>query len=341
MADIKQYPFVRHFRGAPTDHVVHLHRGKVAHTGTGQAFWFRPLTAALSLVPADDRELPLLFHAWTADYQDVTVQATVTYRFADPAAAAERIDFAIDPDRAAWRGTPLDQVAHLLTELAQQYALDLLAGMDLATVLVGGVAGVRARVAEGLTTDERLAATGITVVGVRVVAIRPEPDLEKALKTPARELVQQDADKATYERRAMAVERERAISENELQSQIELATRTEQLVAQQGANERRRSVEEAAAERIAVEARAEADRMRAAARAETLQVVGAAEAEAEGAKMAVYAELDPKVLLALAVRELGRQLPNIGTLNVTPDMLTAALAQLAAPKPTADHKEVR
>ncbi len=38
-----------------------------------------------------------------------------------------------------------------------------------------------------------------------------------------REAVQQDADRATYERRADAVHRERAIAENELANQIELA----------------------------------------------------------------------------------------------------------------------
>lgn len=85
-------------------------------------------------------------------------------------------------------------------------------------------------------------------------SIRPEAELERALQTPMRERLQQDADKATYERRALAVERERAISENELQSQIELAKREELLVEQRGANERRRATEAAAAGRIEVEA---------------------------------------------------------------------------------------
>lgn len=333
MADISRYPFVRHFRGAPTDHVVHLHRGRPKRSGAGLSFWFRPLSAALSLVPVDDRELPLLFHARTADFQDVTVQATVTYRFADPEAAAARLDFAIDPDRGTWRADPLGQVAHLLTELAQQYAIDLIASTPLEDALSGGLGTVRAIMADGLADDDRLRQTGIAAAGVRVVAIRPEPDLERALQTPTRELVQQEADRATYERRALAVERERAISENELQSQIELATRTEQLLAQQGTNDRRRATEAAAAQRIEVEARVDADRLRAQARAETVQVVGAAETATEAARMNVYADLDPRILLALAARDLGGKLPSIGTLNLTPDLLSGALAQLTTTPP--------
>src|SRR4029079_13124978 len=102
----------------------------------------------------------------------------------------------------------------------------------------------------GLAGDARLAETGLAVVDVRVVAVRAEADVERALQTPTREQVQQDADKATFERRALAVERERAIAEHELQNQIELARREEQLVEQKGQNERKRSTEQAAAGRI-------------------------------------------------------------------------------------------
>lgn len=74
MAVISNYPFVRHLRVSPTAHIRALSRGKVVHDGPGLAFWFRPLPASMSEVPLDDRELPLLFHARTADFQDVTVR---------------------------------------------------------------------------------------------------------------------------------------------------------------------------------------------------------------------------------------------------------------------------
>ena len=35
MADIRSVPLARHLRGAPTLHVRHVRRGKVAHEGTG------------------------------------------------------------------------------------------------------------------------------------------------------------------------------------------------------------------------------------------------------------------------------------------------------------------
>lgn len=59
-------------------------------------------------------------------------------------------------------------------------------------------------------------------------------------------------------------------------------------------------------------------------------MVGAAEAEAERARLAAYRELDPATLLALAARELAGGLPQIGTLNLTPDLVTGLLARLTA-----------
>ena len=76
----------------------------------------------------------------------------------------------------------------------------------------------------------------------------------------------------------------------------------------------------------------ERDRLRAATQAENRQVMGAAEAEAEAARLAVYRDADPAVLLALAAQALAARLPQIGQLNLTPDMVTGALARLSAPR---------
>ena len=318
MADIHPYPFLRHLRGAPTSYIRHTLNGRVLHEGVAQSFWFRPLSAVLSELPVDDRELPLIFHARTADYQDVVVQATVTYRIAEPPRAAERIDFGVDPRSGRWRSTPLEQLGSLLTELAQQHALELLARLQLAEALVEAPPRLRERIESGLTTDERLAAIGIAVVAVRVGPIRPETDLEKALGTPARELVQQEADRSTFERRALAVESERAIAENELHNQIQLAKREQELIAQRGQNEQRRIEDAAAASRV--EAAAQADRV---------GVIGKAEGEAEQARLAAYRDLHPPILLGLALKELAANLPAIERLTLAPDVLGEALAHVA------------
>jgi regulator of protease activity HflC (stomatin/prohibitin superfamily) len=330
MADIKSYPLTRHLRGTSTMHVRHLRRGSLVHDGTALSFFFRPLSAVLSEVPVDDRELPLVFHARTGDFQDLAVQASVTFRVTDPATASARIDFAIDPANGRWRGTPLEQIASLLTETAQQQVLGLVAASPLADLLADGVSQIRDRIVRGLAADSRLAETGITVLGARVVALRPDPDVEKALRTPARELIQQEADRATYERRALAVERERAIAENELQNKIELARREEQLIAQRGANARRQAEEAATASQIEANAEAAREERLAEAKAAGTRALGEADAAAEAARVAAYQDLPQAQLLALAAKDLAGSLPEIGTLVLAPDLLTPLLVKLAA-----------
>ncbi|GAA2774093.1 SPFH domain-containing protein [Streptomyces showdoensis] len=328
MADITRRAGWRHLRSAPTAHIRHHRGGRIVHDGAGLSFWFRALSAALSEVPVDDRELAMAFHARTADFQDVSVQSTVTYRIADPGAAATRLDFSVDPDTGVWRGTPLEQIAGLLTESAQQHALDVLARIPLAEALVDGVTAVRERMAAGLAAEPRLPDTGIEVVAVRVVALRPEPEVERALRTPAREQIQQEADRATYERRAVAVERERAIAENELASKIELARQEERLVDQRGINARREAEESAAADAVRAEAEAARTVRLARAEAEAAREVGAARAEAQTAWLRAHADVPAATLHALAATRAAEQLPRIEHLTLSPDVLTGLLARL-------------
>lgn len=323
MATITWFPFVRHLGGSATTYVQLLKAGAVRREGIGVSFWFRPLGATVSEVPVDDRELPMLFHGRTSDYFDVAVQGTITFRIHDPAMAARRIDFSVDPGTGLWRGRPLDQLAGLLVETAQQQTTQLLARHGLTDAVERGVEAARDAIAAGLASDARLADTGVSVISVRIVAISPEPDIEKALQTPARELIQQEADRATFERRARAVEREAAIGENELENQIELARREEQLVTQRGANGKR-AAELAAATRLE-EAQAQA---------RATELVGAAEAGAEAARLAGYADLPEAVVLGLALRELAANMPDLQSLVVSPDALAPLLARLAGPAGT-------
>lgn len=331
MADIDRRFGFRHLRGTPTAHIRCFRRGKLAHEGVGLSFWYRPLTAVISEVPVDDRELPLLCHARTADYQDVTVQLALTFRIEDPELAARRIDFSVDPDTGRWRSDPLAQISGLLTENVQQYAVEVLTRLPLDAALADGVVAVRDRIRAGLAEDDtRLAQTGAAVLDVRVVAVRAEPEVEKALQTTAREKVQQEADRATYERRAMAVQRERAISENELQNQIELARQEEQLLAQRGANARRQAEEAAAANRIETEAEASREERLTLVKAAGTRALGEAQAAGEAARLTAYRDLPEQVLYGLALKELAANVPNIDSLVVTPDLLAPLLKRLGA-----------
>ncbi|WP_066723724.1 band 7 protein [Sphingomonas pituitosa] len=147
------------------------------------------------------------------------------------------------------------------------------------------------------------------------------------VQTPTFEALQQKADQATFERRALAVEKERAIAENELANRTELARREQQLIAEEAANARARAAGVAEAQQV--ETAAEAERIRA---------VESAKAEAELAHMAVYRDLPPAVLLGLAARDLAGKLDTIEHLNVTPDLLATLLGEFRRVAPALPAK---
>jgi regulator of protease activity HflC (stomatin/prohibitin superfamily) len=278
------------------------------------------------------------------------VQGVVTYRVAAPATLAGRVDFTIDLESGAYVRQPIEKIELLLSQLAQQHAFGYVAETGVREVLTHGHEQIRDRVAAALAQDPSLAAMGLTVVTVRISSIAPTPEVERALEAPMRERIQQEADEATFARRALAVEKERAIRENELVNRIELARREEQLIAQEGQNARRKAGEDAESARIGAEAeagrarldaqvQAERTRVSGEANAQSIREVEGARAEAECAKMEAYRTLPPAVLGALAARELAGKLQRIEHLNITPDALGPLLQNFfeAASKRLADR----
>jgi len=339
MAEIRSYPFFNHVRVDASSFALHFRGTRLRHSGRGLAFWFRPLKDCVVEIPADDRELALVVHGRSADFQDVAVQGLVTYRVLDPAKLAERVDFTVDPKTGAFLRQPLEKIAQIVSQLAQQHAADFIAQAPIRQILTENQARIRILVEQGLTSDAQLKAMGLAILGVRVSSVKPCPDLEKALEAPMREKIKQEADEAAFGRRAMAVQTERAIQENELQNRIELAKREELLIGQQGQNERRLAQEKVEAQHIALasevraqsmraEANAKAERMRFEAEAEGIRAVEGAKVEAERKRMEAQAALPPGIMMGLALKELAGKLQRIDHLNLGSDILGPALVNL-------------
>ncbi len=317
MAEIRRYPIYRHLRADASAQILHYRHARLLHNARGASFWFDPLGDSIAEVPLDDRELVLVVHGRSRDYQDVTAQGTLTYRFADPVRVAQRYDFTIGLANGKHVHTPLDTIETMLAGLAEQYAQSYLARADLRDVLVDGALRSRTAIDEGLRANDALEASGIAIVSVRMRLVRPTADIEKAIEAPMRERIKADADEAAFGRRALAVEKERAIAENELQNRIELAKREEFLIAQQGENERRKAQHAADAAVIA----ADSD-------ARNIATVDGARLAIERAKVEAYAIVPPAVMLGLAAREFAGKIDHVGTLTLTPDLVGPYLAGL-------------
>ncbi len=254
MAQITRYPFFAHLRSEPNQYILHFSGGRLTREGKGVAYWFRPLSAAVAQVPVEDCSATFLLAERSADFQEVSVQCTAVYRFSDPKLAASRINFSISLVNGNWVEDPLDRAASLWNQRARPSVRAYLATVQVADAVRNGPEVLGRELTKALAVDEELTAVGLRLVSVQVDQVIATPEVRKALETPTRESIQQKADEAVFQRRALAVEKERAIKENELETQVELAKRQDDLIRQQGSNKLREVESAAAAERAKLEA---------------------------------------------------------------------------------------
>ncbi|RUX34741.1 band 7 protein [Mesorhizobium sp. M2A.F.Ca.ET.042.01.1.1] len=316
MATIRSLGFVAQLRSEASSHVIRYRDGREMQSGRGLVLWFVPETASIAELPMDDREMTLFVKGRSQDFQTVAVQGTIGWHVVDPARLAERVDFSIDLKTGKLRGEPIEKIQARIAGIANQAVQQYLGQAPVRALLDAGPAPLRERLQALVAADPALTDIGVAAVAVRLTNLTPTSELERALQTPTFEALQQKADEATFQRRALAVEKERAIAENELANKTELARREKLLIAEEAENVRNRAT--GAAEAQQIEAGAEAERIRA---------IEGAKAEAEQQHIAIYRDLPPAILLGLAAQQLAGKLDKIEHVNVTPDLLATVLGE--------------
>lgn len=123
---ISRYLFFRHRRAEPSSHLIQYRKGHQVRSGRGVDFWFLPLSASLVEVPVDDREQSFLCNGRSSDFQELTVQGVITYRVNAPETLAGRGDFGIDLASGKYLKEPIEQMATMVAQLAQQIVLEYL-----------------------------------------------------------------------------------------------------------------------------------------------------------------------------------------------------------------------
>jgi len=358
MAEMRNFIFFRHLKADSTSFIMHFRGEKLMNKGTGLSFYFNPLKDIIAEVPSEDREVDVIIDGKSKDYQPIKAQGVLTYKVADPLVLAKRVDFSIDLRRGCFLKKPIERIAQFLGQLAQQYTYEYLSTNMVQDILREGHSQLKKYIESGLLGNDELMKMGLEFVSLRISAVNSIPDLEKALEAPSREKIKQEADEASFARRALAVENERAIQENEMKNRIELAKREEELIEQNALNSKRQVNEEvennkirsefemttkirlakAQAEETLIKMEAEAKRtlIESEAKSKEMILLGDAKAQAhlaigevkvrcEAQRMEAFGNLPAHGMYALAFKEFSRKLNSIEHLNLSSDSLTSSL----------------
>ncbi|QNP41655.1 SPFH domain-containing protein [Lysobacter solisilvae (ex Woo and Kim 2020)] len=326
---------LRYAKATPSTYVIQYRNGQPVREGTGLAFFYFAPNASLVSVPLESVDVPFMFNEVSSDFQQVTVQGQVTYRVADPKLLASLMNFSLKPNSEYVSEDP-SRLPQRVVNAVQVQLRAVLSGRSLQELLRGSEQLVQT-VREGLRRPDGLASLGLELVNLAVLAVRPNPETARALEATVREQILKQADDATYLRRNSAIEQERAIKENELNTEIAVETkkrqiRETQLEAERAALEKRQQIQhQDMAGRIELEDR---NKALTALRVENAQKESDAKAYAVAAVMKAVHGIDPKVLqaltvgnadpgalIAMAFQGLAENAQRIGELNITPDLL--------------------
>jgi len=338
---------IKFIKVQPTTYLLQYRGGKIVREGLGLSFFYYGPTTSLVAVPVASTDTPFIFQETTADFQAVTIQGQVTYRISEPKRLAALLNYTLEKDGDTYVSEDPEKLPERVIHVINVIARAELQKLPLREAIRASdtlVQAVKAR----LVAAEEITSLGLEVLGLSILAIKPTPETARALEAETREQLFREADEAVYARRNSAVEQERAIKENELNTEIAVenkkrqiretqmeAERTvqekkhlvlkEALEANIGMEDRRKSLVALAGEN----AKAAAD-ARAYGVSSTMKALGSADAKILQALATTG--MKPEQLIAFAFQELAGRADKIGQLNISPDLLRELLTPQPARK---------
>lgn len=327
---------IRFIKIQPTTYLLQYRRGRIVREGAGLAFYYFAPTTSLVTIPVASTDVPFIFEEPTADYQTVTLQGQVSYRVVDAKKLAGLMNFTLAPDGRDYASDDPEKLPQRVINLVHVLARAELQQRPLRQAIHAAADIVQA-VRQQLGASGEVAALGLEILGLSLLAIKPTPETARALEAETREQLLKEADEAIYARRNSAVEQERAIKENELNTEIAVENKKRQIRETQmdaeravqekenllkqealesniGLEERRKSLVALAADN----ARAEAD-ARAYGVSTTMQALSTTDPKILQALASTG--MKPQQLIAFAFQELASKADKIGQLNISPDLL--------------------
>lgn len=325
----------QYIKATPTQFIMHYRAGQLKRSGTGLAFfYFRP-SSSIVVVPIGSGDVPFIFNEVSADFQAITIQGQLTYRVQDPQKLASLLNYTVNGSQMLYVSEDPQKLPQRLINLLQVLVRAEVQKLPLKAA-IHSTDSVATGVMSKLSAVTELSALGVEVLGLAIQAIRPNPEMSRALEAEAREDLLRRADQAIYDRRNSAVEQERKIKENELNTEIAVEEKKRQIretkvEADLAVEAKEQQVRKAKLDgEIAIEndrkqlvvaqvenAKAEADVQAYAVEAslKPLQNLDAAVLQA----LAVQ-NTDPRLMASLALKQLAENAGKIGTLNISPDL---------------------
>ena len=213
-------------RFEPTQYVIKVKGGKVVKKGLGLSFFYNTMTTGLMVIPATAMDSSFMFDdLMTDDFQSVSVQGGITYLIEDYERAAKMIDFSYKDSRKNYEIALVNArqvITKRITNLANKTAAKFISTKNLRTALKSAEE-LAEYLNESMQEDKAVTEYGLRILSVAVLGVTASAETRRALESAAREEILKQQDDAIYKRRNSAIEQERLVRENELNTEISVA----------------------------------------------------------------------------------------------------------------------
>jgi hypothetical protein len=338
---------IKFIKVQPTTYLLQYRGGQVVREGLGLSFFYYAPATSLVAVPVASTDVPFIFQETTGDFQAVTIQGQVTYRVGEPRRLATLLNYTLAADGQTYAAEDPEKLPERVIHVINVLARAELQKLPLREAIRASDDLVKA-VKAGLLASEEISSLGLEVLGLSILAIKPTPETARALEAETREKLFREADEAIYARRNSAVEQERGIKENELNTEIAVENKKRQIRETQMEAERAVQEKESLLKKEALEANISLEDRRkqlVAVTAENAKAEADARAYGVSSTMKALSSADAKILQALAstgmrpeqliafaFQELAGKADKIGQLNISPDLLRELLTPQMAKK---------
>ena len=215
---------IKHRNFQATEYVIVFKNGKVVKQGLGLSLFYNSATTSLKVVPSTAFDTSYMFDdVTTKDFQKLSVQGDISYAISDFEPASSMIDFSYTTP-AEYRMKLSDaqnKMAKRLNGIVQAEIARFMADRDIRTA-IQSQNELSFDLNETLKDNSYIREFGLKVINVSVLGILPQPETRKALEAATREEILKEQDDAVYKRRNFAIEQERIIKENELNTEISI-----------------------------------------------------------------------------------------------------------------------
>ncbi len=341
------------FRGSPSREITVFSKGKIRKSGPGLSGLMVTTRDSIISVPIGTIACPFGLKCLSSDHQSIAINGTATFLFENTQKLGKTFDFSVGP-KGQYLSEDPDKIGDRLAEIMASTIFSA-TGQKPLNKLLSSQDVLSTEVTAALLMDQALKKAGICLNSLAITSIRPSLDIEKALESIRSEELKKNADVAIHERQMAAELQDRKLKQEQIQTSKKVQEGERELLETKMETEKRnacllKEVQEIELDKdkalqlhnqeqkkLAMVTDSEIAKIESVIvkeKAENTVTMGEAQGKSLQAFSDAIKDLDPKTIQSLALQgadskttiataflELAEKAGQIGTLNISPDLL--------------------